>query len=451
MNRLLRRINRLLTHLPPARALVVGYGLYMLVVWLLLCVPFAHENGPIGPLDNLFIAASAVSTTGLVTVSTPDAYTFFGESVIVLGFQAGGLGYMTIGSFLILATRSSLSPSRVRLGRTVFGLPDSFHLPTFVKRIVVYALVVETVGAVLLYFEFREAGVDGALWSAIFHSVSAFCTAGFSIFSNGLEDFRADVGVNVIISCLSLCGAIGFLVLNDVYEFVVRKKKSFTLTSKIILSATFGMILVGMAGFYFFEPTFASLETGERVLAAWFQSMTSLTTVGFNTHPIGELSAAVVLLCTFLMILGASPSGTGGGLKSTTWSAAFSVLVHSLRKNAHCEKIPAFGRIIPQHRILAAFGAIVLYILFFVVGGFLLLLVESRLSYEDLLFELASALGTVGLSRGITGELSALGKTIIIVTMFVGRTGPVTIGIALLSELSSGKVEVQGETEDVIV
>lgn len=447
----LRQLNRMVTHLPPARAVIVGYGAYICVVFLLLCLPFAHTS-QVGVIDNLFIAVSAVSTTGLVTVNTPEAYTFFGQFIILLGFQAGGLGYMTIGSFILLASSHHLSPSRVRLGRAVFGLPESFHLPTFIRRIVIYAVVIELAGALLLWKFFSDRGVEDAVWSAIFHSVSAFCTAGFSVFPNSLEDFRGHGGVNAVISVLSLAGAIGFLVVNDVFEFIARRKKRFTLTTKIILISTFGMSLLGALFYYFFDNSISSLPMAERRLTAWFQSMSSLTTVGFNTHPQAVLSPALVLMTTFLMILGASPCGTGGGLKSTTWSAAIAVLINSLTKKGDCEKIYAFGREIPRSRIMTSFAAIVLYLVFFIIGGFALLLIESELAFEDLLFEHASALGTVGLSRGITGELTTWGKLILIVTMFVGRTGPVTIGVALLSELKKGGNDnAPKEPEDLIL
>lgn len=417
---------------------------------MLLCLPFTYTGESPGFLNHLFIAVSAVSTTGLATVSTSDTYNFFGELVILIGIQAGGLGYMTIGSFLLLASRSNLSPTRVRLGRSVFGLPASFHLPTFVRRIVIYTVALEAAGAILLWWYFRDAeDVENPLWSGVFHSVSAFCTAGFSLFGDSLEGFRGHLGINIVISLLSLSGAIGFLVVNDLFDFVRRKKKSFTLTSKIILVSTFGMTLFGALGLYLFEPSIRELGAEERILASWFQSMTSLTTVGFNTHAISALSPAVVLLVTMLMILGASPCGTGGGLKSTTWSAGFAVLISSLRNRSD---VMLFGKAIPQGRLLAAFAAIVLYVICFTVGGFLLLVCEPGIVYEDLLFEQASALGTVGISRGITGDLGAPAKWIVIVTMFLGRTGPVTIGVALAALLkSAGELDGQTMEEDVIV
>jgi trk system potassium uptake protein TrkH len=413
---------------------------------VLLCLPICWEGDRISLLDNLFIATSAVSTTGLITVNTPEAYNFLGEFVVMLAFQIGGLGYMTLGSFVLLASQDSLPRFRQQVGSAVFALPEGFDLKVLIRHTVIFTVVAESIGAVLLTFLFAAEGVSNPIWKAIFHSVSAFCTAGFSVFPNSLEDFRSNVMINLVVSVLSLLGAIGFLVITDVWQGIVGRRCRIALTTRVILYFTAWVIALSSILLFFFDESITGLPLGERLLGAWFQAMTALTTVGFNTHPIGSLGAFSVLLIIVLMILGASPSGTGGGLKSTTISAALGGVWGQLRG----QNRPAYlGRRIPEERLLTAFAAIVFYLFVFLVGSALLLLVQGQ-AFEDVLFEAASALGTVGLSRGITGDLTVLGKWIVIALMFMGRIGALAFGIALFYQKSKASA-VQQPVEDLAV
>ncbi|MEO1295727.1 MAG: potassium transporter TrkG [Cyanobacteria bacterium J06636_16] len=425
----------------PLRVLLWGYGSYVLIAWVLLCLPISWQDAPIGPLDNLFIATSAVSTTGLITVNTPDAYNFFGELIVLLAFQVGGLGYMTLGSFVLLASNDSLPHFRRRVGSAVFAMPEGFDLNILIRHTVIFTLIAEAVGAVLLSIMFAAEGVENPVWAGIFHAVSAFCTAGFSIFPNSLEDFRSSLGINLVVSVLSILGAIGFLVVSDFWQGATGRRRRVGLTTRVILYLTAWFIVIGFLLLLLFDQSLQELPFGERFLAAWFQSMTALTTVGFNTHPIGSLGAFGVLLTLVLMIIGASPSGTGGGLKSTTISAALGVMWSALRGRATTAYL---GRRIPEERLFAAFSAIAFYIFIFLVGAGGLLLFQAQ-AFEDVLFEAASALGTVGLSRGITGDLTAIAKFIVIFLMFVGRIGPLSFGIALFYEKSKARAEVPVE------
>lgn len=434
-----RLINRL-GHSHPMRLLLLGYGLYILIAWLLLCLPISWEAEPISPLDNLFIATSAVSTTGLVTVNTPEAYSFFGELVILLAFQVGGLGYMTLSSFILISSKSSLSYLRRRIGNTVFSLPQGFNLREFIRHTVIFTVLVEIAGIISLYIFFQLANVDNSLWSAIFHAVSAFCTAGFSIFPNSLEDFRNNIGVNLVISILSIFGAIGFLVASDIWQGLTKANRRISLTTRIILSVTAWFIITGFILLFILDESLQTLPLGEHLLAAWFQAMTALTTVGFNTHPIDALNGIAVFLTLILMIVGASPSGTGGGLKSTSVFAALAVMWSSLRGN---NVITVLNKRIPEEKLFTAFSALVFYIIAFLLGASVLLILQTQ-AFEDVIFEAASALGTVGLSRGITSDLTPLAKVAVIVLMYIGRLGPLSFGIALFyqkptAEISTGE------------
>ncbi len=272
--------HRIMRRVHPAKLILAGYAFYMLLGWCLLCLP-AAQVVPVNALDNLFTAVSAVSTTGLVTVDPGASYTFVGELVILLLIQAGGIGYMTLGSFIMLATVKHLSPLRERLARTAFTLPDNIITGQFIRTVVVFTLVIETIGAVLLYVSFSNASVKDAPWSAIFHSVSAFCTAGFSLNSNSLENFRGDFAVNATISMLSILGAMGFLIVWDVWFSLTNRAFKLSFTSQIILRLTAGFLAFGTVILFVVDPGIAALPSSERLLAAFFQTMTAMTTVGF--------------------------------------------------------------------------------------------------------------------------------------------------------------------------
>lgn len=428
-------------HSQPVKLLLWGYAFYIFIPWILLCLPISWKENFVSPLDNLFIATSAVSTTGLVTVNTPVAYNFFGQLVIMCAFQVGGLGYMTLGSFALLSAKNSLPYLHRRVGSSVFALPEGFDLKLFLKHTVIFTFIIEVMGAIGLYLCFLRANVENPLWAAIFHSISAFCTAGFSIFPNSLEDFRGDFWVNVIVSILSISGAIGFLVISDIWQSLRGRKRGTTFTTRIILYMTTWFIVIGFLLLLFFDSSLQSLPLGERVLGAWFQSMTSLTTVGFNTHPIGALSTFGILLTIIIMIVGASPSGTGGGLKSTTIFVALAVMWNSLRER---KSIAFLGRRIPEQRLITAFAGLVFYVLAFLISSSILLLLQTQ-SFEDVLFEAASALGTVGISRGITSDLNTWSKLVVIVLMFIGRVGALSFGIALFADESTETIRVVEE------
>ena len=415
----------------PLRLLAVGYAGYMLLTFVLLALPFSHGTVPddATALDHLFMAVSAVSTTGLITLDTPNAYNLVGQVVLVLAFQAGGLGYMTLGSFMALTTRRQLSPGRASIAAVAFTLPEGFEVRTFLKHVVVFAAAVETLGVIGFYFAFRDAGVESPLWPAIFHSVSGFCTAGFSLFSDSLEGFRGHFWVNAVASFVSLAGAIGFLVASDLYLTLIGRRPRMTLTSKIVLRLTAIAIAAGWILLLLTDPGLRELPPVERIQTAGFQAMTALTTVGFNTYPFGELSSAALLVTVVMMVLGASPSGTGGGLKTTSLSAALAVTASVLRGDG---RVCYRGTEVPAHRVHQAFAAIVFYLLFALVGSTLLLLTETGPPLP-IIFEAASALGTVGISTGVTGTLTTLGKWVIIGLMFAGRLGPLTVGLALLA------------------
>lgn len=424
-------IKKLLNRLSPQQNLFLGFFAYMLLGSLLLAMPFAQKTA-VGLLDCLFMATSALSTTGLATVSTYDSYNFFGQGVILLLIQIGGIGYMTFSSFVLLSNKNNLTEWRQRVLNAEFSLPQGFSIHDFVKATIIFTVTVEAIGAILLFVGFKMQGVETgfAIWSSIFHSISAFCTAGFGLYNDSFEQFKFDVYLNSIISILSILGALGFIVATDVWYKYRYKGRHITFTSKVIVgvfTALTGAVTLFM---FFAEPSIQAMSWGDRLMVSFFQAMTAITTVGFNTVPIGTLSVPVLMAIVFLMYVGASPSGTGGGLKSTTLTAAIAVVLSRIKGSTN---VYFWGKQIPTERVAVATASIILYTGFIFLGVFLLTISEAQ-PMHTLLFEAASALGTVGLSTGITGTLSVMGKFVIISLMFVGRLGVLTLGLALFAQ-----------------
>lgn len=413
--------------LHPVRAVTLGYLAYVAAGALLLSLPWSHAAKPVSVLDALFTSTSAVSTTGLTTVSTGNDFNAFGQATILVLIQVGGIGYMTFGSFVILSTSGTLSRRRRHIGQTVFNMPREFRIDKFVRSVIAFTALAELLGACALYAALVRAGAASPLWSAVFHSVSAFCTAGFSLYDSSFVSLRGDFWVNLILGVLSYCGAIGFIVFVDAWRSLTHKTVELTLTSKVILVTTAWVSAAGFVLFFVGEPSIRAFPLGERVMAAAFQVMTAITTVGFNTIDTGALSQSSLFLIILLMSIGASPSGTGGGLKTTTFSAVIGVIRSAI---AGRDKVTFWGRVIPAERIWAAMASLGFYLMTLIAGSYLLALTES-FGFENLAFEAASALGTVGLSTGITAGLTKLGKAIVILLMFIGRMGPLAFGMAI--------------------
>ncbi len=443
MKRLLKGLALFLEQVSPVRFVTIGYIAYSVIAWLLLCLPFSQVSR-VHWLDNLFTSVSALSTTGLATVSTSGSYTPFGQFVILLLIQIGGIGYMTFGSFIIFSRYGFLPDRRLDIALTVFSIPSGLRIEHLLRGVIQFTVIIEIAGAMALYAAFRHAGVEHPLWTSIFHSVSAFCTAGFSLYDTSMEVFRGDIWINSILSIVSYLGAIGFIVCVDVTRRITGKTDHITLTTKIILGATFMLSATGVLLFFFLEPSIQGLRAGDRFIASLFQVMTALTTVGFNTVPISALSQASLFLLILLMIVGASPSGTGGGLKTTTFSALIGVMRSALKG---IDRVYFWGKEIPPPRVLLAMASLGFYSGALIAGSYLMSIFETH-DFEQLLFETASALGTVGLSTGITAQLTQAGKAIIIVLMFIGRVGPLAFG---LSFFHGGKTSDLDGEEDLAI
>jgi trk system potassium uptake protein TrkH len=428
-------------HISPPKLLLFGYLSYMVIGWALLSLPIAQAV-PTGAIDTLFIATSAVSTTGLVTVDPGTTFTFFGEVVILVLIQMGGLGYMTIGSFVALHLADRFDRLRAKATRTAFNLPEDIDPAGFVRAVVLFTLTCEAVGALALWAMFSAAGVEDAVWSAIFHSVSAFATAGFSLNSDSFEAFADHPGIVLTISALSLLGAMGFLIFVDFWRTMTGRARYLGFTSKVIWRITLGFLIVGTAILFVAEPTYRAMAPEDRLMASFFQVMTASTTVGFNTTPIGALAPAIIVVLFFLMIVGASPAGTGGGLKTTSFAALVGLVRSTLKGR---DRVRYAKREIPLERLQTATASLAYSAGLLFAATFLLLLADPGLPFDAVMFEAISAMGTVGLSMGITGDLTGLGKLIVIVLMTAGRVGILTFGMALASHDESRDEEADNE------
>lgn len=413
----------------PQMNLVWGFFLYTIIGWALLCLPFLHTTS-VPVLDNLFISASAISTTGLVTVSVADSYNLGGQVVVALLFQIGGIGYMTLTTYYLLFTTKTITRWHNKIIGAAFTMPETIKVGDFIKSAILFTLLMEVLGSICFFIAFTGSGMGAgqAVWYSIFHSISAFCTAGFGLFNDSFEGYADNTFINVIISVLAIAGSLGFIVITDLWYRLSGKTKSVSFTTKIIFYGFLILLSLGTLLFYATEPIVHESGNGA-LMKSFFAAMTAMTTVGFNTVATGNLREPLLLVTIFLMYIGASPSGTAGGMKITTLTAMLAVL----KSRVFGEKtVTFFNRRIPFERLYVATSTFMLYTSLVFLFSLLLSYSETGVAYDRILFETASALGTVGLSTGITGDLTSAGKCLIIVLMFIGRVGVLTFGFALL-------------------
>ena len=409
------KINR---NLNPFKTITFGFLGYIIIGVILISLPFSQKLH-VGFVNNLFNIVSALSTTGLTTGNISELYTTWGHVILLCMIQLGAIGYMTLTSFFILSRSDNISRKRVKILSAEFPLPDEFDVKKFVKNIIIYTFGIELTGTILLYRQFSLHNIDNPLWNALFHSVSAFSTAGFSLFPDSLMQFRDNTAVNLVIIFLCYAGAIGFILSMDIYRKLTGKSKQITFTSKIILIITALILVIGTF-------IYAGTENSD-ILTSCFQIMTASTTAGYNTVNLAHISKASILLLIFAMIIGASPSGTGGGIKTTSVSVLLGIIGSVI--NGHPDRITFLNHSIPENRVMTAVATAATYVIILSVCTLLICMVDNH-SFLELYFETVSALGTVGLSLGITSTLSMPAKLILTAAMFLGRLGPLSLGIA---------------------
>jgi len=425
--------------------LIRGYFFLSIICLVALLLPIC-QNEKTSFVNHIFFSVSIVSTTGLAPADFSATYNILGQIISLVFIQLGGIGYMALSSFIILKQSRKLPSLSARLLKIEFNLPRKYPLIDFIYSVFIFTFLIEFIGAIFLYIGFQNEGIEHPLWNAIFHSISAFCTAGFSLFSDSMISFQYNNFVTNTILVLSLLGSIGFIVLLDFWMKIIRKRKSITLTSKIILLGTFSFWIFGSLAIYLSDNILTSLGwTGMKI--AMFQSISAHTTVGFNNFDLGTLNYASIFIIIVLMIIGASPSGTGGGIKVTSISALLAVLNAILKRKRH---VTFFSKEIPASNIYLAISSTVFYMMILSIGTWMVLIVEkSNFPFEKILFEVSSALSTVGLSTGVTADLQDGSKLIIALWMFIGRLGVLTFGLALISE--NPLIRKKPEIEDIAI
>lgn len=425
-----------------SRTICLGFLTTIAIGTILLILPWATtEPGFNHPITALFTATSAVCVTGLIVVDTGTYYTGFGQLIILLLIQLGGLGYMTATTFLLL-----LLGRRFRL-KEKLAIQQSLDQPgmagvlQLVKSIIAATIIIEISAIFVMMLVFsRDYGQSYGLWLSIFHSISAFNNAGFSLFSDSLVQYARSPIINLVITLLIILGGIGYQVMMESFYWMRDRlagrseRGVFSLHFKIVTSTTIFLLFFGTLAFFIAEfnnpDTLDNFNLGNKLMAAWFQSVTTRT-AGFNSIDIGKMSGAGLLLTIAFMFIGASPGSTGGGIKTTTfrvlWNTAKTVL-----QGRH--QVLCYQRQIPTELVFKAVG-VIMASMFTAIGGTIVICIsDPNLPAIDILFEVVSAIATVGLSTGITASFSPFAQLVLVAIMYVGRVGVLLLMTAILGD-----------------
>lgn len=427
-------LNKMKFKLTYAQIIALGFLAIIFSGGILLSLPIASRSGEWTPFfDSLFTSTSATCVTGLVVYDTYAHWSAFGQIIILILIQIGGLGFMTIITLLFMFFKRQISLHERRLLMQSAGTMKIGGIVRLIRRIAIGTLIVEALGTIVLATRFcPEMGFWRGLYNALFHSVSAFCNAGFDIMGkfkqfSSLTRYQNDYVVNLTIVFLIIVGGIGFLVWNDVITFGVKLKK-YQLHSKIVLIATAVLIVGGTILFYLFERNYSmqGLKSGEMWLASFFQSVTPRT-AGFNTIDMAALSESGNLLTMILMFIGGSPGSTAGGIKTTTMVVLLMGAVASSRLSSH---INIFRRRLDESIVKQASAVATIYLVA-IISSTMLICAIQPFTLKQVLFETMSAAGTVGLSTGITASLNGTSKLIVMFLMYGGRVGGLTLALVL--------------------
>ncbi|HPI15928.1 MAG TPA: TrkH family potassium uptake protein [Spirochaetota bacterium] len=423
----------------PINKILLSFVALILSGALLLKIPFATTEG-ISFVDALFTSTSAVCVTGLTVLDTAGRFTFFGQAVILLLIQFGGLGIMTFSIALLSALSGSIS---IKWRFTFESFYSDIHrlpIKRLLSRVVLYTFVIETFSAAALFSQFVPTqSVPEAAWNAVFHSVSAFCNAGFSTYTENLVGYNENPIVLLVIAANIITGGLGFLVLSELSRTRFRRRKflsQYSLHTRLVIALTAFFIALGTAGFAALEWNNALLDFSPigKIINSFFQSVTCRT-AGFNTVDIASLRETTLFMMIFLMFTGGSPGSIAGGVKTTTMAVVWLLLVMKFRGRG---RIVLWGRALDPDTVEKSTSLFIMALIFVSTSTFMLLLVGTpavKNIFLSALFEVTSAFGTVGLSTGLTPALSDTGKLLLCAVMYTGRLGPLT----LISALTTGK------------
>ncbi|NBJ67932.1 MULTISPECIES: TrkH family potassium uptake protein [Clostridia] len=422
----LHPLRGIIIHCNPPQILAITFLFLILIGTLLLKVPAATYE-PISWLDAWFTATSAITVTGLVVVDTGSTYTLFGEIVIMFLMQIGGLGLMTFSVLILMMMRKKvglrqrlLTQESLNLNQTSLG-----GLLRLVKLLFIFSITIEAIAFLCLSIKWvPEFGWSDGLNQSLFHSISAFNNAGFSLWSDSLSHYVGDPLVNIVITGLFIIGGLGFTVLVDIWD-----KKGFqklSLHSKLMLSGTLVINIIALFALFFLEygnpETIGDLSFVDKLWGSYFQAVTPRT-AGFNSLDIAEMTVPSILLMMLLMFIGAGSGSTGSGIKVTSFVVMLLATASFLRGKS---ETTAFKRTIKLHIVIRALSIMIISISLIFLAIFILTITE-RAPFLSIAFEVISAFGTVGISMGLTGDLTTIGKIVIMIMMFIGRIGPLTM------------------------
>ncbi len=446
------------TSLSTTQIILLSFLVTILLGSALLALPISSASGEAVPyLDALFTATTSTCVTGLVTLPTVSTWSVFGQIVILLLIQVGGLGIITIMSGLMLLLNRKMGIGDRLLIQDAFNLNTMSGLAKFVKNVLFGTLIIEGIGALLYMFVFiPEFGAKG-IWISVFNAISAFCNAGIDIIAeNSLCNYATVPLINIVTSALIILGGLGYIVWWDVLRVVKsstpKNRKIFrhlTLHSKIAITVTLGLIFMGALLIFVFEysnpQTIGNASLFDKIQVSLFQSVTTRT-AGFASVPQENLTNASSVVSLILMLIGGSPVGTAGGIKTVTIAVLFCSAFATIRNRNNAT---LFGRSVSESSVKRAVAVVVTFITICATST-ILLMATSNAPALDVIYEAVSATATVGLSRNLTASLNALGKIIIIITMYFGRVGPISLAVALGSKNESQNV-ISEPTEEISI
>ncbi len=418
------------------RVIILSFFILIMLGTVLLMLPISSRERCVTPFsDSLFTAVSATCVTGLVVKDTATYWSLFGQAVILILIQIGGMGVITVGLAVIKASGKKIGLWQRSTMQEAISAPKVGGIVKLTGFIVKISVIIELTGAALMAPVFcRDFGIVKGIWYSLFHSISAFCNAGFDLMGvrepfSSLTSYGSNAYINIIIMLLIIIGGIGFLVWNDI-AVQKHKLKRYTLQSKVVLATSAFLIILPALYFFFFE--YGGLDLGERTLSSFFQSVTART-AGFNTQDLNAMDESGRAIMITLMLIGGSPGSTAGGIKTATFAVLFfaAVTVFSRRNDVQC-----FKRRISEETVRTAGAILFAYLALFFGSGLAISRIEN-LPLLTCLFETGSAIGTVGLTLGITGEISILSRAILMILMFFGRVGALTLIYAALPSADS--------------
>lgn len=417
--------------LKGVQILALGFLIAIFIGGIILSLPISSASGEATNfLDAIFTSTSAVCVTGLVTLDTSTYWSTFGQMVIMILIEVGGLGFMTFGVLISLVLGKKITLRERLIMQEAMNTHSIQGLVKMVKYILVFTVSVQVFGAVLLSTQFiPEYGIYKGLFYSLFHSISSFCNAGFDLFGTSLINYSSNTTVILVISTLIIIGGLGFTVLLEIYEF--RSIKKFSIHSKLVLISTLILILIGTLLMFVFErnnvETIANMNMKDKMLNSFFASV-SPRTAGFNSVSTTAMTSVSKFLTIILMFIGGSPGSTAGGLKTVTFAILVLTVISVIRGREDAE---IFGRRFSKGVVYKAFTILFIAVSLVIMFTMILLFTEVSASFMDILYEVTSAFGTVGLTLGFTPNLSSIGKLLIILMMYFGRVGPLTVMLAL--------------------